>query len=147
MTKEMFFEYSTHFIEYIRIKRKDNYFTPDEPILLILDGHISRANVAALVVLRNENIHVLTLPSHLTHILQPYGVGIAQSLRSSFRKILWKIYKSKKLETNNQISFNVSTKRNLMIESLIDAFHQGRIISNCVGHSMPQGSFHIHLKG
>ena len=42
-------------------------------------------------------------------------------------------YKSKKLETNNQISFDVSTKRNLMIESLIDAFQQARIKSNCVG--------------
>jgi len=115
MTKEIFFDYCIHFIDFIRNKQNENYFSLNEPILLILDGHISRANVAALVLLRNENIHFLTLPSHLTHILQPYDVGIAQSLRSSFKKILRKIYRSKKMESKNANPIDISTKRILMI--------------------------------
>jgi len=39
--------------------------------LLILDGHNSRLNVNTLVTAAMNNVEILCLPSHLTHLLQP----------------------------------------------------------------------------
>jgi hypothetical protein len=57
-------------------------------LLLILDGHSSRQCPAALELLRAFRIEVLVLPSHCSHILQMFDIGLA----SSMKKLLTQYY-------------------------------------------------------
>jgi hypothetical protein len=57
----------------------------EEPALLILDGHISRPNITALMVFCLFNVDVLILPGHTTHVLRPLDIVIASSLKSECR--------------------------------------------------------------
>jgi hypothetical protein len=55
----------------------------DEPVLLLLDGHISRRNTMALTFFNLFNVDILIVPGHTTHVLQPFNVwhrGAAQSI-------------------------------------------------------------------
>jgi hypothetical protein len=49
--------------------------------LLIVDGHTSRACPLALEIFRHFRVHVLTLPSHTSHICQFFDVGLASVLK------------------------------------------------------------------
>ena len=44
---------------------------PERPQLLIMDGHSSHETLGILEMAREENIHILCLPPHCTHFLQP----------------------------------------------------------------------------
>lgn len=48
----------------------------DRPILLILDGHSSHVSYEVRQLAVENNIHMLKLPPHLTHLLQHLDVGV-----------------------------------------------------------------------
>ena len=60
-----------------------------------MDGHNSRENPLALALLRRARVKVYILPSHTTHVLQMFDVGLASPLKkeftSKFRKELKKL--------------------------------------------------------
>lgn len=56
------------------------------PILLIYDGHASHLSIEVIEKARAHYIHLLCLPSHCTHILQPLDVSVMSSLKCHFRK-------------------------------------------------------------
>ena len=56
----------------------------NQPALLIMDGHVSRECPIALMLLRYHNIQVLILPSHTSHVLQMFDVGLASPLKRKF---------------------------------------------------------------
>ena len=56
---------------------------PACPVLLIEDGHASHIS---LEVIKLSDIHLLCLPSHTTHLLQPLDVGVFKSMKSQFNK-------------------------------------------------------------
>lgn len=56
------------------------------PAVLYLDGHSSRQNPAAIAYLRQHNVIVIALPAHVTHIMQPFDVGIASPYKAEFKK-------------------------------------------------------------
>jgi hypothetical protein len=39
--------------------------------ILIFDGHISHISLQVIDEVRNNNIHIILLPAHTTHFLQP----------------------------------------------------------------------------
>ncbi len=49
---------------------------PIRPVLLIQDGHGSHISIEFA---RENGIHILCLPAHTTHILQPLDVGVFKS--------------------------------------------------------------------
>lgn len=49
---------------------------PSRPVLLILDGHSSHVSIKAIKFARSNDIHMLCLPAHTTHILH---VGVFKS--------------------------------------------------------------------
>jgi hypothetical protein len=53
----------------------------DEPVLLILDGQISRLNVTALTILDAWNRDVLCVTGHSTDVIQAFDVAIASPLK------------------------------------------------------------------
>lgn len=56
------------------------------PILLILDGHTSHTSIELIDLARENKIHLLCLPPHTTHILQPLDVGVFKSFKANFSK-------------------------------------------------------------
>lgn len=57
-------EYLPFFIQNVRCSKEN-------PVLLILDNHCSHVSLQAIEVCRNSGIHLLTLPPHTSHKLQP----------------------------------------------------------------------------
>ena len=77
ITKELFYEWFKMFAEMI---------PPLRPVLLVLDGHGSHITIDVIEYARSEEIHLLCLPSHTSHILQPLDVGVFKSFKSFFSK-------------------------------------------------------------
>ena len=63
---------------------------PLRPILLIQDGHSNSSHITVdLIQLAKENdIHIMCLPSHTTHVLQPLDVGVFSSFKHHAGKAL-----------------------------------------------------------
>lgn len=57
------------------------------PGLLFLDAHASRSSNRALNALLDNNIAVVTIPSHTSHILQPLDVGVNGTFKKHLRKL------------------------------------------------------------
>ncbi len=49
---------------------------PARPVLLIEDGHGSHVTLDVIDLARKNDIHLLSLPSHTSHILQPLDIGV-----------------------------------------------------------------------
>ena len=59
---------------------------PSRPVLLVLDGHSSHLSIEAIEFARSNDIHMLCIPAHTTHILQPLDVGVFKSFKSFYYK-------------------------------------------------------------
>ncbi len=59
---------------------------PARPVLLILDGHASHISVQVIEYARKNQINMLCLPAHTTHLLQPLDVGVFKSLKAFYSK-------------------------------------------------------------
>ena len=77
VTKELYLEWYKFFIDNI---------PPTRPVLLIEDGHASHVAIEVIELARSNGIHLLCLPSHTTHLLQPLDVGVFKSLKSNYSK-------------------------------------------------------------
>jgi len=53
---------------------------PTRPVLLIQDGHASHMSIKLIDLVHSNDIHLLCLPAHTTHILQPLDVHISLSI-------------------------------------------------------------------
>ena len=58
------------------------------PVILFVDGHHSHMGVDLIMKAREAGIHILCLPPHTTHILQPLDVGVFVPVKTAWRKIL-----------------------------------------------------------
>ena len=74
---ELFVEWLKFFIKMI---------PPFRPVLLLLDGHASHISIEVIELARSNDIHMLCLPAHTTHILQPLDVGVFKSLKAAYYK-------------------------------------------------------------
>ena len=59
---------------------------PSRPALLIMDGHGSHVSIDVIELARDNDIHLLCLPSHTTHILQLYDIGVFKLFKFNFSK-------------------------------------------------------------
>lgn len=78
----------------------------DRPLLLILDGHTSHLSLKTTRLAIENQIHILCLPAHATHILQPLDVYTLKFVKTQWRTLLWEFNKkhcSKKLDKSNFI--------------------------------------------
>jgi hypothetical protein len=91
-TRETFFIWSVFFCHWTQeYRRRLPDWMSESPMLLILDGHSSRGCPAALQLFKKFNIEVLVLPSHTSHILQMFGVGLA----ANFKRVISESLKRK----------------------------------------------------
>ena len=59
---------------------------PARPVLLIEDGHASHISIELIELARANDIYLLCLPAHTTHILQPLDTGVFKSFKTCFSK-------------------------------------------------------------
>ena len=59
---------------------------PARPVVLIQDGHASHISVQLIELARANGVHILCLPAHSTHLLQPLDLGVFKSFKVSFSK-------------------------------------------------------------
>lgn len=59
---------------------------PARPVLLIEDGHGSHISIELIELARANNVYLLCLPAHTTHILQPLDIGVFKSFKTFFSK-------------------------------------------------------------
>jgi DDE superfamily endonuclease len=59
---------------------------PEEKRLLVLDGHGSHETTDFMYLCFQRNIHLLYLPPHTSHVLQPLDLSVFSSLKHSYRK-------------------------------------------------------------
>jgi hypothetical protein len=70
MKEEVFSLWFEHFLSFAKP-------SPEDPVLLILDGHLSHTkNLNVIVKAKDNFVSILCLPPHCTHKLQPLDVGI-----------------------------------------------------------------------
>lgn len=132
MTKELFTAWSIHFIAWTATYRATylhTYFPQDEDkqILLYLDGHGSRINYHAMKLFQQNNIKVVTLRPHTTHLCQPFDRVIASPLKRYIKEYsyVWN-------HRYPQISYLTGARleRAKAILCLYDAFEKAVDLSN-----------------
>ena len=72
------------FLEWFKFFIKN--IPPTRLVLLIQDGHSSHVSIELVELARENNIYLLGLPSHTSHILQPLDVGCFKSFKANFSK-------------------------------------------------------------
>lgn len=56
--------------------------------ILVVDGHVSHIGYDLIAFARANDIHLVLLPPHSTHILQPFDVGIFGPMKAEWSKVL-----------------------------------------------------------
>ena len=74
---ELFIKWLEHFVSFTNAS-KDNHH------IIILDGHHSHKTLSAITFARDNGLHLLTLPPHSTHKMQPLDRTYFKSLKSSY---------------------------------------------------------------
>ena len=77
MNNDLFLQWFQFFLQNI---------PPTRPVLLIQDGHGSHVSIELIELARENGVHLLCLPAHTTHILQPLDVGVFKSFKAHFSK-------------------------------------------------------------
>ena len=77
VNKDTFLEWFNFFLRNI---------PPARPVALILDGHTSHVSIELIELARANDIHILCIPSHTSHVLQPLDVGVFKSFKTHFSK-------------------------------------------------------------
>ena len=77
INKDIFIHWLNFFIDSIPKAR---------PVLLIYDGHSSHISIEAIDLARKNDINLLCLPAHGTHILQPLDLSIMRSFKLNISK-------------------------------------------------------------
>ena len=78
---------------------------PERPQLLILDGHGSHEVLELLEKAREKDIHILALPPHTTHALQPLDKVVFGPFKRAYRRVCTEYLSERSAHTVNKISW------------------------------------------
>jgi hypothetical protein len=81
-------EWCQCFAEWVVQRRIALGMHPEERAVLVLDNAPTRGDLAALQFLAEKHIIMVTLPPHLTHVMQPIDVCRARSFKTAYRRFL-----------------------------------------------------------
>lgn len=77
INESIFIDYLRHFISFVKP-------TKENPVLLILDNHESHISLGAYELYREHGLHVLSLPPHVSHKMQPLDLTIFSLLKIAY---------------------------------------------------------------
>ena len=66
------------------------------PVVLFVDGHHSHLSFPLIRMAREKSVHLMCLPPHTTHILQPLDVGVFGPVKKAWKEII-KSFKTRTL--------------------------------------------------
>jgi hypothetical protein len=81
MTICLFSAWIDHFIHALQ---NHSSVSMSSPHLLILDGHSSHVTIEVVKRARAVGLHLLTLPSHYSHAMQPLDVALFKPFKGAF---------------------------------------------------------------
>ena len=140
MTKDLFLLWSICFISWLsefRLTLPPHLM--ENKFLLVMDGHPSRQCPLALLLLRKARVDVLILPSHTTHVLQLFDVGLASALKCAFSPKFRKALKA--ATTNTLLPTNAAKMRYAAVLSFLDAWKMTCTHQNCLNAAKEVGLF------
>jgi hypothetical protein len=99
MNTELFLEWLRHFQNFVKA-------TAQDPVILVLDNHISHCSLPAIIFAREHQITLLTLPPHANHKLQPLDKAFFGPLKTAFSSECdkWMVTNPGKIITLRQMS-------------------------------------------
>jgi hypothetical protein len=126
--------YWCHFMAYeISLYRlRLNPILAAQRILLVVDGHNSRATYEATAFLDSQGIDLLVLPAHSTHLIQPFDVGIASTLKQHLDRLIKEAVGALQDEFGDFTQFTqgqeapesvVGATRKRLMTAFLDAWH------------------------
>lgn len=78
---------SVLFYDFIQRFQKFTRCSTENPILLILDNHVSHRTLDVLTFCRANGIHVLSFPPHCSHRLQPLDVSVFSPFKTATNQL------------------------------------------------------------
>lgn len=85
---------TSHFVEWFETIFINFANQIDGPKLLIFDGHSSHISIQLIELARNNNIHLICLPAHSSHVLQPLDVCVYKPVKTKWKELLNDYYSS-----------------------------------------------------
>lgn len=79
MTNDLFTIWLKHFQKHVGA-------TKENPVLLILDNHSSHICLATVTYCRDNNIHLLSIPPHCSHKIQPLDKSFFRGLKEQYAR-------------------------------------------------------------
>lgn len=109
-----------HFIKYAKPSAED-------PVLLVLDGHATHTkNIKLLDIAKENHIHILVIPPHTSHRLQPLDVGFMAPLSIYYEQEVkcWLRNNPGKVVTLYEVGklFGTAFQRAATVQNAISAF-------------------------
>lgn len=126
MKLDMFEQWFDHFLHITKPSK-------EEPILLILDGHLTHTkNLNVLNKAKENNVIILCLPPHTTHKLQPLDVGVMYPFNTFMDQALekWMNNNPGRIVTTFQISriFSEAYLKSSVPNNAINGFRKTGIV-------------------
>ncbi|XP_021696059.1 uncharacterized protein LOC110675412 [Aedes aegypti] len=79
MNGEFFLKWLEHFVKFSRPSN-------ESPVLIILDGHSSHKTLEVINFCRNNNVHLISLPPHTSHKMQPLDRTFMKPFKDSYHE-------------------------------------------------------------
>ena len=96
VTQQLFQQwFSTNFLQYANKAR---------PLLLILDNHTTHIDVKVLKEAKQNDVIMICIPPHTSHLFQPLDVGVFHQMKEYFRKLA-SAYTREHIEEKTQVEF------------------------------------------
>ncbi|XP_018577885.1 jerky protein-like [Anoplophora glabripennis] len=132
INEELFGVWFDHFLKLVRPASRP------EPVLINLDGHTSHTkNLTLIEKARENNVVLLSLPSHCTHRLQPLDVAVFKSINTFYDQAVatWLAQHPGKIVTEKEIP-----------ELFMIGYGKGGTIKNAVSGFKKCGIFPFDLE-
>ena len=143
ITKRLFTAFAVYFCNEISLFKIQHNISED--IWLILDGHRSRINSIAIEYFIQNNVNILILPSHTSHVCQPFDVGLASPMKrriKDFTQCPSTIIQDHMTEYQTQ----AAKQRILVIAAIINAWNQTATPLNCLSSFSSTGIYPYNLQ-
>jgi hypothetical protein len=101
-----------------------------KPILLLVDGHLSRLCWKAMWLFRMHNIQVIVFPGHTSHLLQPFDVAVAAPLKAAYQANFERERSILEQDSRWSEKIPIHRIRYAMCRAFIGAFMQAATLQN-----------------
>ena len=75
------------FLDVVNQIRRFKLASRENPILLMLNNHDSHLSFNVIELAREDGIHIVTLPPHCSHKLQPLDISVYGPLKTAYKKV------------------------------------------------------------